>query len=124
MSDKKNVLSDKQKHQLNKWLESGDVPEVIYSKYAYACDAASISLGCTVTYSNMKSAEEATGISLVKAKEPKSAKDVASLESVIEEHKIALLDFMAWCRYPIPDKLAESYIKPSANKPLFCHKHG
>ena len=43
MSDKKNVLSDKQKHQLNKWLESGNAGDLSRTQ---ASEWAGADLGC------------------------------------------------------------------------------
>ena len=76
----------------------------------------------------MKSAEEATGISLVKVKEPKA--DVytdARLDNIEENIAVlhdALRGFMEWSRFPVHEKLAEAYIKPSANKPHICIRNG
>ena len=114
----KNVLSDKQKHQLNKWLEVG--PEHgCYQTYQSACNTASLNLDFTVTYSNMKSAEEATGISLVKVKEPKA---VNNHEARIAKLESDMFHMVQICRRL--DASENLNIKPSAPKPTICHKHG
>ena len=114
----KNVLSDKQKHQLNKWIED-NAPHGLYQKYSYACDAASSNIGFNVTYSNIKSAEEATGMAIVKVKEPKA---VNNHEARIAKLENDIFHLMQICRRL--DASENLNIKPSAPKPVICHKHG
>ena len=119
MKNTKNALSDKQKYQVCKWLEfvkqsSNDLYESIEAEAA----AASIDLDFKVTYSNMESAEKATGISLVKA--PTSKK--IDLESRIAKLESDLLAFQEYCQGCAWKGL--SHIKPAQPKPTICHKRG
>lgn len=116
----KNVLSDAQKYQLANWLMANK--DKGFSRASAIFNAFS-DLGFNVTYSNMTSAEHTTGVSLVKVPKVKEA------VSTDHEARIAKLEneleiFKQYCRVPIPESLLASYIKPSANKPIFCRKHG
>ncbi len=130
----KNVLSHKQMHQLNIWVEGVGPSE--FDMYTVACDTATKCLGFKVTYSNLKSSEDATGISLVRVKEVKVKEEkadsastmmmnrICGLEEATKELRDQLAIFSQWCRVPIPERLKDAYIKPSANKPLFCQENG
>jgi hypothetical protein len=111
----KNVLSHKQMHQLNGWVEGvGRVGPSEFDTYTVACDTATKCLGFMVTYSNLKSSEDATGISLVKVKEVR----VNNLEARIAKLENDLASFREYCK-----GCALPIIKPGANKPMFCHKN-
>ena len=118
----KNVLSDKQKHQLNIWVEG--VGPNQFDTYTVACDTASRCLGFIVTYSNMKSSEKATGVSLVKAPAPKKIDLESRIVTLENSHRELLESFQQYCRVPIPESLCNSFIKPAQPKPVICHKHG
>jgi len=112
----KNVLSDSQKFKLANWLVENKDKGFSRTSAAWA---ASSELPFDVTYSNMQSAENTTGISLVKVKEPK--------KSDTHEARIAKLESDMFHMVQICRRLDASEnlnIKPSAPKPGICHKHG
>lgn len=112
----KNVLSDSQKFTLANWLVNNR--DEGHTR-ASACVVASEYLKFTVTYSNMQSAENTTGISLVKAKEPKA---VNNHEARIAKLENDIFHLVQICRRL--DASENLNIKPSAPKPTICHKHG
>ena len=130
-----NALSDKQKDKLYQWLRAGNAGDL---SRLMAARKATNDLDFVVTYTNMTSAEEVTGISLIK---PPKAKEVdaelaARIYDLEREQKetVALIwQFAEFVRFPIPQKLIDKYmqdaiaelaIKPSQAKPTICHKHG
>lgn len=93
----KNVLSDSQKFKLANWLVAN---QNIECTRVDACEWASSELNFPVTYSNMRSAENTTGISLVKVKEPKKndtheakiaklESDMAHVVQILKDSRIA-----------------------------------
>jgi len=91
-----NSLSDKQKDRLYQWLRGENTSDL---SRTMAAEIASDYLGFNVTYTNMRSAEEVTGISLVK---PPKAKEsfrtdhearIAKLESDMA-HVVGILKDM------------------------------
>ena len=113
----KNVLSDKQKHQLNVWVEG--VGPLEFESRKVAIKSATDELGFNVTDSNLKSAENSTEIYVVKSPAPK--------KSDTHEARIAKLESDMFQMVQICRRLDASEnlnIKPSAPKPGICHKHG
>ena len=121
----KNVLSDSQKFKLANWLVENKDKEFSRTSAAWT---ASSELDFDVTYSNMQSAENTTGISLVKVKEPKA---VNNHEARMAKLEMDMFNLLQIC---IRLDAAENRrahrenenlnIKPSSPKPTICHKHG
>lgn len=113
-----NALNDKQKDALYQWLRSGKAGDLSRKEAAHQV---TLELGFVVTYTNMRSAEEVTGISLVKVPEVKRDEDKEYMASLLINvmHKVGIA---------IPMRLHQislaMQIKPSAPKPTICHKHG
>ncbi len=127
----KNVLSDSQKYQLAKWLESNKDAGLTRTS---ACGLATHELLFNVTYSNMQSAEKTTGISLVKVPEVKINEDISTLAEclIYVMHELNVSDQKLLSKiYRLCNLsgIAEfehkvQCIKPSPAKPFICHKHG
>ena len=108
----KNVLSHKQMHQLNIWVEG--VGPSQFDTYTVACDTATKCLGFMVTYSNLKSSKDVTGVSLVRAPAPKKIDLESRIATLENSHRELLESFQQFCRVPIPESLAKKFITRGA----------
>jgi hypothetical protein len=114
-----NVLSDKQKYDLCKWIEA-NARHGLYQKYEYACEVASNNLEFSITQSNMESAERATNTPVVQVKEKKAASKVpeVKVDTALSYVADMLCMVMTNVGYPLPVVLKliagrEPEIKPS-----------
>ncbi len=110
----KNVLSGKQKHQLNVWVE--EVGPLAFESRKNAVQSATDDLKFKVTNSNLESAENSTEVYVVKKPEPKKTNDLEARIAKLENDLASFREYCKGCALPI--------IKTRANKPLFCHNNG
>ena len=108
-----NSLTKRQDYLLNKWLADGNAGTL---SRLLAAEKAKTDLGFPVTYTNMRSAEEVTGISLVKPPKAKEADaDLAAriyeLERSGRERDQLMFQFAEHIKYKIPQKLVDAYMR-------------